>query len=71
MMLTYEIVDISGWGYGYKVESADGAFRVFQQFKPGVGGKKRMTRAEAEAFAQELIASMQPTEVEAPTEPTA
>ena len=56
MMLTYEIVDIPGWGYGYSIESADGSIRIFQRFKPGIGGKVRMTKAEAEDYAKAFIA---------------
>ena len=58
MELTFEIVDVPGWGYGYRVESSDGSFHVFQTVKPGVPGNVKMTRADAQSFAQALIDSL-------------
>lgn len=55
MNLTYEIVDIPGWGYGYVVESTDGSFRVYQTTKPGVAGNVKMTRETAEQYALAVI----------------
>lgn len=61
MNLTYTIVDVPGWGYGYRIESDDGTVRIFQDTKPGIPGNVRMTREDAEQFAQQKLAEIMPT----------
>lgn len=63
-MLNFETIKQADGSFAYKVESPDGLFRVFQRWTPGVGGRKPMTQAEAEAFAVALI-----TAAEAPVAP--
>ncbi len=60
-MLTYSIYETAG-GFGYLVESADGALSVRQDTLPEVQGNVPMSYEEAEAHAQALIEAQSASE---------
>lgn len=59
MTLTISLFEVPG-GYGYQVQSEDGvAFNVHQDCTPGAEGFVPMTRDQAQAYAEALVASVQ------------